>query len=103
MPTRRSRSRRTCGRQSSKLGSSATSLPSKRIFRPPEFIGANAGLWEDSSELRRHLAESALPEVLDHVLIAVSWFSIFDFADAGKLGHNYRFPSRPAVTSGGLA
>jgi hypothetical protein len=61
----------------------------------PEWIGGNAGLWEDLGKLRRHWTGPAATDVVGpYSLIAVAWWSDAGFEDASDVGP-YADPTNP--------
>jgi len=63
----------------------------------PSWIGPNAGLWESLTAMREFLGANRL-QVLPYAIVAVSWFSDRDFAEAGGVGP-YLSGTSPAANS----
>jgi hypothetical protein len=60
----------------------------------PQWIGPNAGLWENLDDMRRYLADR-WQDPRPHSSIAITWLSDQEFSDAGQAGP-YLEPTSPA-------
>jgi hypothetical protein len=64
----------------------------------PAWTGANALVWDDLDGLRRFVAARWPQPVPSHAIVAVTWVSDREFADAGATGP-YREPTTPPTVS----
>jgi hypothetical protein len=54
-------------------------------LQTPEWVGANAGLWNDLNRMKSILDAAGVSST-NYTLLAVTWLSLFAFTDGGDVG-----------------